>query len=150
MHAGGNLYKSRFLMLKFTHGALKRYGLQPRRGQSGSGRKFTGSYVQAKVKRRENGDGVRAIGENKPFVWSGETRNRVRSQSRVEAKASSSERGYFEVIAQARQLNRAGTSKRINLVEEFERTAQVENLECEKAEAKAYDKHIQRHFARAR
>lgn len=148
--AGGNHYKQRFLMRRFTHAGIKLYNLTPRRGQRGSGRPFRGSYVEAKIKRRENGAGVRAIGENKPYVWSGETRNRVRSMARVEGKAASATRGHWVIIAQARQLNRAGSGKRINLVEEFERTAPSEEREVERVQAKAYDKHLQRHFARSR
>lgn len=149
LRGGGEHYKRRFLMLKFTHAAIKRYGLKPRRGQRGSGRSYRGSYVEGKVKRRDNGES-RAIGENKPFVWSGETRSRVRSMARVEAKATNYRSGYAHVIASANQLNRAGTGKRINLIEEFERTAPEEIREVEKVERDAYDKHLTRHFARAK
>jgi hypothetical protein len=72
------LWDKLYKMRRFEAGATRRYGLAPRKGEHGSGRKFAGSYVQAKIKRRKNGDGVQAIGENKPFVWSGVPLARVR------------------------------------------------------------------------
>lgn len=146
--AGGNFYRSRFLMLRFTRAGIRRYGLKPRRGEAGSGRAFAGSYAQGKVKRRENGQGVRAIGENKPFVWSGESRASAKSGSKVKGVANSSRQGRFEITSPTPNFNRQGAAARINLNDEFSRVAPIEVEACERVEAAAYDKHIQRYLAR--
>jgi hypothetical protein len=115
------LWDSLYKMKRFEAGATRRYGLQPRKGEHGSGRKWAGSYVQAKVKRRKNGDGVQAIGENKPFVWSGATRSQVRSERNIVAKAASSSRAYAENIFNVPTLNlRPKKGGKINLRQEFQ------------------------------
>lgn len=76
-----------YLPIHFTKRAIRRYGYAPRSGEPGSGKAFKGSYSEAKLKRRSNGDGVQAIGEVKPFVWSGRSREKALSGANVTAVA---------------------------------------------------------------
>lgn len=146
--AGGYYYKRHYLMVRFTNAAINRYGLKPRRGNRGSGRAWQGSYAQAKVLHRSNGEGSKAIGENKPFVWSGESRRSAKAGAKVKGIAPSSREGRFELTAPTPNFNRLGSSARINLNEEFSRVAPVEVASVDKVETAAYDKFLQRHLSR--
>lgn len=85
--AAGLLWWRAYLPIHFTKRALRRYSYHPRQGDPGSGHPFRGSYAESKIKRRKNGQNVQAIGENKPFVWSGRSREQATSAPNVEAKA---------------------------------------------------------------
>lgn len=146
--AGGYHFKSRHLMRRFTAAGARLLGYKPRRGARGSGRAFQGSYVQGKIKRRENGQGVKAIGENKPFVWSGESRNAVRTGAKVTATVNSATRSRFEIVAATPNFNRRGKNARIDLNEEFSRVADLEVQDTESVEAAAYEKYLQRYLSR--
>ena len=141
------LYK----MLKFHKRAVRRYGLKPRRGNPGSGRKFAGSYAQAKVEKRRLfffSNEPLPIGENKPFVWSGRTRQLAAGSRAVRSKATNAGKGFGEAIIRTPQLNRAGRQKRIDLIEEFQRVTPGEVKEQERAGARHYEKSLRRMRAR--
>lgn len=133
----GEAWHFRFKMKKFTNSASREYGLSPRKGEPGSGRGFRGSYTEAKLKRRINGKGVRAIGETKPFVWGGKSRDDAKASTKVVARA----RGGFgsaDCIINAPTLNLKPKGGRINLREEFERVTDKERRELEKYGIKVY------------
>lgn len=91
----GEVWHKRFLPLHFTNAAYARYSAPFR--QPG--------YEVAKRRRRENGQGVRAIGEVKPNVWSGRSREQATGQRDVRAKAASHRNCYAEVVLHAPALN---------------------------------------------
>lgn len=122
----GERHHALYKMLKFLDSAVSRYGLTPRSGEPGSRHKFKGSYTEAKLKRKVNGLGSRAIGETKPFVWSGGTRQSARASRKVINKAQSAARGSCDVIVVAPLLNLTPKGGRIKPREEFERIAEVE------------------------
>lgn len=138
----GQLHHRKYKMLKFTDAAVRRYQLKPRSGEPGSGVKFKGSYTEAKLKRRKNGQGSRAIGETKPFVWSGGSRTSARASRKVEAVAKSAERGRCHVIVNAPALNFTPDGGRIKPRQEFERIAEVERQAQEAAGLKKYDRQL--------
>lgn len=119
--AAGHHFKQEMLPVRFTKRAIKLLGYSPRSGDPGSGRAFRGSYQWKKLKRFKNGQGIRAAGEVKPFVWSGETRGNAKSRSRVKAIANSATKGRFEVIAPVQRINHHP-----KYLEEFKRIAASE------------------------
>ena len=127
----GQAWHHKYKMLKFTDGAARRYGLTPRKGEPGSGRAFRGSYTEAKLKRHRNGRGAQAIGETKPFVWEGRSRNDAKASTKVIARAK---RGFgsADCIINAPALNLKPKSGRINVREEFERVTAEEVRDLEK------------------
>ena len=138
------LWDKLFKMRRFQAGATARYSLAPRMGDRGSGRKFKGSYVEAKIRRRVNGDGKRASGENKPFVWSGDSRDRVRQQHKIVAKAASHTRAYAENIFDVPTFNLTPKGGRIKLREEFERVIEEERRLLEDLGAQHYENNLAR------
>ena len=127
MHAVALLWWTQFLPFHFMRTAINRYGYKPRAGDFGSGRPFKGSYTQAKVLRRRNGQGVRSIGENRPFVWSGQSRERALSSPNITVKARSFSDYEGRVVINAPTLNfvpnarqeiLAGTSDEANDLEQ--------------------------------
>ncbi|MEN1680782.1 MAG: hypothetical protein AAGJ46_14430 [Planctomycetota bacterium] len=146
------LHHRLYKMLKFRRSALRRYGLKPRSGEPGSGRRWEGSYAQAKVEGRRLfafSDEPLPIGENKPFVWAGRTRSAVAAGRRTEAAATSAGRGHGTAVLNARQLNRAGRSKRIDLIDEMKRVTEEERAAQEVAGMKHYEKSLQSMSARS-
>jgi hypothetical protein len=126
----GDAWHKLYKMLKFTNAATNKYGLHPRMGEPGSGRPFKGSYTQAKLKRRRNGQGVQAIGETKPFVWSGKSRSDAKASRKVVATAA---RGFgkADCIINAPTLNLTPKGGRIKQREEFERVTDEERRHLE-------------------
>ena len=142
----GQRHHREYKMLKFRSLATRRYRLKPRRGNPGSGRRFAGSYAQAKVLRQRLfsfSNEPLPIGENKPFVWSGRTRSSAAASRRVRSTATS-RGGKVTVFINARQLNRAGTKGRINLLEEFVRVTTQEEKEQESFGIKSYERRVSR------
>lgn len=138
----GERHHERYKMLKFLDSATARYNLIPRAGEPGSGRRFRGSYTHRKLQRRVNGQGVRAIGETKPFVWGGGSREQARASRKVRATAASASRGKSEVIVTAQNLNFTPKGGRIKPREEFERIAESERKSQEAEGAKHYSQRL--------
>jgi hypothetical protein len=136
------LWDKLYKMLRFSYGARARYGLAPRSGEPGSGRKFKGSYTEAKLKRKTNGAGVRAIGETRAFVWSGDSRAKVKSMHKIVAKAASSSRGYAENIFDVPTLNLTPKGGKIKLREEFQKVREDERANLEGLGARVYENQI--------
>lgn len=140
----GQRHHRLYKMQKFKDSATSRYQLKPRGGEPGSGQQFKGSYTEAKLKRKINGQGVRAIGETKPFVWGGGTRQSAQASNKVEAKARSADRGSCHVVIVAPALNFTPKGGRIKPREEFERIAETERKSQEVEGLKRYDRTLAR------
>lgn len=136
----GDLWHREFKPIKFTDAATKRYNLVPRAGEPGSNRKWKGSYTYRKAARATSGGsfGSRAIGETKPFVWSGRTRALALGNSKVEVAALSHGEGRCDVIINAPQLNISPKGGRINMREEMERVALVEEKQLSSLFGRTY------------
>lgn len=91
----GEEWWAEILPLHFTNKGYSLYGYTKR--QPG--------YDRAKRMRRANGEGRRAIGEVKPNVWSGESRERATSTKNIVARAPSSRSCHVTVIIDAPALN---------------------------------------------
>lgn len=139
-----SLWDKLFKMLRFLDSATRRYGLTPRMGEPGSGRQFKGSYSEAKLKKKKNGAGVQAIGETKPFVWSGDSRAKVQSMHKIEAIATSSSRGYAKNIFDVPTLNLTPKGGRIKQREEFQTVREDERKLLEGLGAQTYANLIDR------
>lgn len=94
-----------FLPIHFTKRGVRLYGMIPRRGNPGSGRRYKGSYAEAKVKRKEDSKGVKAIGENKPLVWSGRSRSQALQGNTIRTFAPSFRSFRAEITIPANTLN---------------------------------------------
>jgi hypothetical protein len=138
----GRMWDKLFKMKRFTDGATSRYHLKPRSGEPGSGRRYKGSYTEAKVKRKKNGDGRRAIGESKPFVWAGDSREKVRNTHKVVAAAASASRGYAENIFDVPTLNLTPKGGTIKPREEFQTVIEEERSLLEALGAGVYENKI--------
>lgn len=141
--AMGQHFKRFMLPLRFTKRGATRLKYAPRSGEPGSGRAFRGSYTWKKMRRHENGQGVRAIGETKPFVWSGRARNAARNSSRVQVASPGRGRAWAHVAFGPTEIQRNP-----KYLPEIKRVAAVEERELGEVLAKAADKHIQRRLAR--
>jgi hypothetical protein len=136
-----------YKLLKFAKSAMRRYNLTPRSGDPGSGRAFRGSYQWAKLKRRKNGDGAQAIGEVKPFVWSGRSRTLAMASRKVVATAKSSTRARSEAVINAPALNFKNPKSKVNAREEMERVIPAETAVLEGDGAREYSNQITRQRA---
>ena len=93
-----------YLPIHFTKRATRLYDYNPRQGEAGSGRAFRGSYSWMKLERMKIA-GKRAIGEVKPLVWSGESRERATSNQNIQATAKNFRTYKADVIINAPSLN---------------------------------------------
>lgn len=99
-----------YLPLHFTPAAHLRYGYPPRGN----------NYRKAKIRRAAGSDGVRAIGEDKPLVFTGRSRERALSSPNIKAKAPSFERYVGSAVINAPAFN-FGAGKRIDMRDEVTR-----------------------------
>ena len=127
MQLVGKLHHRLFKPRKFGANAQQVYKLRRR----------SRKYNQRKRGRSVNGQGVRAIGEEKPFVWSGETRRLAMAGNKVNAKAPSAARHYVDVILNAPQLNRKPWVR-----EEFETINKNEVAELRRQGIKRYEREL--------
>lgn len=137
------LWDKLYKMLRFKDSATARYDLTPRMGEPGSGRRYKGSYTARKANRRTNGAGVRAIGETKPFVWSGASRSKVQATQKIVARATSASRAYAENIFDVPTLNLTPKGGRIKLREEFQRVTERERANLEGLGLLRYERAIE-------
>lgn len=84
-----------YLPLHFTPAAHLRYGYAPRGN----------NYRKAKIRKAAGSDGVRAIGEDKPLVFTGRSRERALSSPNIKAKAPSFERYVGSAVINAPAFN---------------------------------------------
>lgn len=147
--AAGERWRREYLPIHFTKRATRRYGYTPRGGQPGSGRAFRKSYSWHKLKRGQNGQGVKAIGEVKPLVWSGESRGRARHQSRIKATATSS-KAKAVVTIPAPALNFRGPGSKADMLKEIRTVIPEETRALATTFVRAVDGRLSRYFARTR
>lgn len=137
MYAVGYHWWKMFLPIHFQRRALNRYHYTPRQGDPGSGRRFKGSYAEAKVKRlsfaefvgRDLGGGgtERAIGENKPYVFTGRSRELALSTQSIVTKAPNFRDYQAEILINAPALNYISRTK-IDVQAEMRRTTAEEDM----------------------
>jgi hypothetical protein len=99
-----------YLPLHFTPAAHIRYGYASRGP----------NYRKAKLRGAAGSDGVRAIGEDKPLVFTGRSRERALSSPNISAKSPSFERYVGKAIINAPAFN-FGAGKRIDMRDEVTR-----------------------------
>ena len=125
------LWWRKFLPIHFTNRASNRYGYAPRSGEPGSGRAFRGSYSEAKLKRKKIA-GVQAIGEVKPLVWSGRSRERATSSPNIETVAQNFRSFEARVILDVPALN-FKPRLREELIADYESEIQAMNRSFDRA-----------------
>lgn len=94
-----------YLPIHFMKRAVNRYGYRPRQGDPGSGHPFRGSYQESKLKRRKNSQGRKAIGEVKPLVFTGDSRDRALAAPNIKAVAQNFRDYRADVAIDAPALN---------------------------------------------
>lgn len=99
-----------YLPLHFQNVAFLRYGYASRGP----------NYRKAKIRQGVGADGVRAIGEDKPLVFTGRSRERALSSPNISAKAPSFERYVGKAIINAPAFN-FGAGARIDMRDEVTR-----------------------------
>lgn len=143
----GKYWHRNYKAVKFTKGAIRRYGYTPRRGDPGSGRRFKGSYQEAKLLKKPFFDGSTAglpIGEVKPLVWSGRSRSLAMAGKKVDATARSSGQGKVDIIIYAPALNYPGPNGRIKMRDEVTATIPQEIKQMSNVSAKKFEKSLLR------
>ena len=110
----GKYWHANYKAVKFTRRGYRLYNYTPRKGDPGSGRRFKGSYQEAKLLKKplfsKSTDGFDStaplpIGEVKPNVWSGRSRASALANNKVEATARSSGSGKVVIYINAPALN---------------------------------------------
>lgn len=146
--AAGIMWMQKFLPLHFTRAAYIRYKYEPRAGDYGSPIPFKGSYAEAKIRRRSNGAGVRSIGEQRPFVWSGRSREQSKN-SHVEAVSKNYQTYEARVRIPTNTLN--FLRGRINADKEIRATTKSEEqvLEAEFAGRYGFELGVRTQHARS-
>jgi hypothetical protein len=127
---------------KFTKAGAAKHNFTPRRGDYGSGVPFKGSYTQAKILRRRNGQGVRSIGENRPNVWSGQSRSQAMASNKVTAKAKSFDQGSVDIHINAPALNFKNPKSKVHPSKEVTSVNQPQLSTLEGFAGKRFESHI--------
>jgi hypothetical protein len=130
MRAVGGYWVRTYLPLHFENTAFFRYGYTARN--------------PAYRKRKINGGtlgGEQSIGEDRPLVWSGRSRERAKA-ARVEAKAPSGSKAYAEVVIDAPALNFRPVGSRIDMRDEVTRVNQQEISVLSDIFVRAYEKEL--------
>lgn len=99
-----------YLPLHFQNIAYRRYGYQPR----------VGSTNRAKERRYKGPDGLRAIGEVNPLVFTGRSRTAALEAPKIKAIAPNMLQSYATVTINAPAFN-FGRGKRIDMRDEVTR-----------------------------
>lgn len=144
----GLLYQRKYLPLKFTRAAYRRYNLSPRSGDPGSGHAFLGSYQWKKLNGFKNEEGLPSTRTTKPFVYTGRSEQSGK-RGKVTARAASSGTGHVEITIPAPALNFRPEGSKVNLGEEIRRVSQQEERELEEIMARDIEKRVNRILARA-
>jgi hypothetical protein len=103
VRAVGEHWAKTFLPLHFQNTAFFRYAYTAR-NPAYRKRKLAGGVL----------GGAQSIGEDRPLVWSGRSRDRARA-ARVEAKSPNGRLAYAEVVIDAPALNFRPTGSRIDM-----------------------------------
>lgn len=132
MKSVGDQWIKKFLPRHFNQRATARYGYTLR-----------DPYYRRRKRRRQQINGVRSIGEDKPLVWSGQSRERAKA-ARTDAKAPSSTRAYADIVINAPALNFRYQDSRINMREEATRVLPAEAEELAALFVKTIDRELTR------
>ena len=108
-------WSDNYKKLHFENIAYRRYGFKGRNKK----------YNESKEKRRKFDDGLNAIGEVKPMVFTGRTRERVLGQAKITVKAPNYETYHATEVLDAPVLNYS-KGKRIDLRSELTASNQQE------------------------
>ena len=127
---------------KFTKAGAAKHGFTPRRGDYGSGVPYKGSYTEAKVLRRRNGQKVRSAGENRPNVWSGQSRSQAMASRKVTAKAKSFEQGSVDIHINAPTLNFKNPASRVHPSKEVTSVSRSQVAILENFAGKRFEKRV--------
>jgi hypothetical protein len=127
----GEQWHQRYKMKKFRESAMQEYGLDKR----------TPRYNRRKKRRAVSQDGSQAVGEVKPFVWSGRSRSSAQASRKVVAKAVRGF-GHADCIITAPALNFTPKGGRIKLRSEFERVTVAEIRDLERDGILIYENEI--------
>ena len=138
----GLYWHEHFKAEKFSRAGAALHNFTPRQGDYGSGVPFKGSYTQAKVLRRKNGQGVQAIGENQPNVWSGRSRSQAMASKRVSAKAKSASQGYVDIHIDAPALNFKNPKSKVHPTKEVTSVSRSQITILEKFAGDRFEKHV--------
>jgi len=130
----GETWWREYLPIHFSTRARRRYNYRPRDGESGSGRPFKGSYAELKVNRGEVAGAV-AIGENKPLVFTGRSRERATGQKNIRAVAKSFQEYRAEVVIHTPALNFVDGARQELLASTPQEESELERVFAEQWEA---------------
>jgi hypothetical protein len=118
-----------YLPLHFTPAAHLRYGYAHR----------SNKYRKAKLRRAAGADGVRAIGEDKPLVFTGRSRERALLSPNISAKAPNYQNYVGTAIINAPAFN-FGAGKRIDMRDEVTRLHPTEAAYLDKLFTRTWNK----------
>lgn len=141
IHKTGEYWHREYLPIHFANRATRRYGYAYRAGESGSGRRYKGSYTYQKANRIAI-DGKLPIGETKPLVFSGDSRKRALTQQRIVSAAPSSTRCYVDVRLNAPALSLRHAGSKIDMVREVTTIADLERQQLEIVFGRAFEAEI--------
>src|SRR5262245_52096293 len=113
LRAVGRRWIDTMLPIHFTNAAFSKYGYQPRN-----------EYYRRRKRTRREITGVTPIGEDKPLVWTGRSREGAqRARFKLENSGSTTT-AAGEVIINAPALNFRPTGSTINMLDEVTRVTQ--------------------------
>jgi hypothetical protein len=130
MQKVGDYWIKTYLPLHFENTAFFRYKYTPRNPR----------YRKRKLNFGEI-DGVQAIGEDRPLVWSGRSRERAKA-ARAQGKSPSAKFAYADITIDAPALNFRPTGSRIDMRDEATRVNQQEVNTLGDLFAKEFDKEL--------
>jgi hypothetical protein len=119
----GEYWHQHFREEHFKNSAMSRYGYTPRRGESGSGRPFKGSYTQKKLAIKKH---------TRPLVWSGE------SMRRMEQRDVRARKDGVRIHLHAPVFNFHPAMGRVDMAREMTRVTDAEFRELETV----FDEHV--------
>ncbi len=123
----------KYLKLHFENIAYRRYGYKSRNRK----------YDESKAARRKADDGLRALGEVKPLVFTGRSRERALSAANIKAKAPNYQTYRADVIIDAPAFN-FGVGQRIDPRDEVTRFTPQEEKTMERVFAVEWNKQLTR------
>lgn len=138
VRAVGMYWWENYLRLHFENIAYLRYRYPGRNKK----------YEKAKLRGKKSPDGVPAIGEVKPLVFTGRSRERALSSPNVKAKAKTYETYRADVIIDAPAFN-FGIGKRIDMRDEVTRTTPQELVTLENIFVREWNKQLKARGLRA-
>ncbi len=131
IQAAAQYWFDSFLKLHFENIAYRRYRYANRNRK----------YEESKVKKRKADDGLHALGEVKPLVFTGRSRERALSAPNIKAKAPNYQTYRADVVIDAHAFN-FGVGKRIDMRDEVTRFTPQEEKTMERVFAVEWEKQL--------